>query len=152
MSSAVLERQPVDYWLPSEDADDVDLSTDTGDEPTSEANSRSNADDSGRAARKKFARSLSLRRQFDLLADELAADTVGVSSSRRLVAHPSFGGILMMGAEAIPFLIERVESGEHRPTWLKILGSLTSLPPSAGQETIDDSAEAWIRWARSSPR
>ena len=145
MSSAVLERPSIDYWEPVDNAD-ADPWVDTGDEaykPT--AHGRTSAE--GGSASNALTRSLISAARFNRLADELAADAAGVSSTRRLVAHPAYGGILLMGREAIPFLIERVQSGEHRPTWLKLLGSLTSLPPSAGQETIDGSANAWIRWA-----
>lgn len=87
-----------------------------------------------------------LRDRFDVLADELAAATRGMSSTRRAVRHPAFRDILALGNDAIPYLVERLERDETRPIWLRLLGLLTSFQPGAGAESIDESAKAWIRW------
>jgi hypothetical protein len=141
----------VNYW----DIDDSDEgwgSEDVGDELWAPEGGPDRDDltapESDADARDALSTELVLQARFDRLADTLAADSVGVSATRRLVAHPAYNGIVLLGKDAIPYLIDRVESGEHRPTWLKLLGSVTKLPPSAGQSTIDASAEAWIRWAR----
>jgi hypothetical protein len=91
-----------------------------------------------------------LSAQFELLADELAADSLGVSSTRRLMQHPAYIGILSLGDEAIPLLLERLEAPGPRPVWLRLLSSLTSFVPGAGQETIPAAAEAWLQWGKRS--
>lgn len=87
-----------------------------------------------------------VREEFDYLADELAAASIAVSSTRRLRSHPAYIGILSLGGQAIPLLLERLRTGETRPTWLSLLGLLTKLPPAAGAETIDEAADAWLTW------
>lgn len=87
-----------------------------------------------------------VREEFDYLADELAAASIAVSSTRRLRSHPAYIGILSLGGEAIPLLLDRLRAGETRPTWLSLLGLLTKLPPAAGAETIDEAADAWLTW------
>ncbi|MCW2570273.1 MAG: hypothetical protein JWO88_331 [Frankiales bacterium] len=88
------------------------------------------------------------RTQFAELADELEIATAGLSSTRRASRHPAYGEILAMGDVAIPWLLERLEAPGARPLWLRLLGTLTSFQPGAGQETISESAKAWLRWGR----
>jgi hypothetical protein len=147
MSSAVLERESISFWG-VEDFDAVDPQRwlmVAAQAPAVRADEASHSDDS----RDHYVRDLVLRSRFNVLADQLADDTAGISSTRRMVRHPAYVGILLMGQDAVPYLVERLQTGEHRPTWLKLLGSLTSLPPSAGQETIEGSTNAWLRWAKS---
>jgi hypothetical protein len=89
-----------------------------------------------------------LRAQFDLLADELLLDGAGVSVPRRLAGHPAYVGILSLGEQAIPLLVERLASAGGRPIWLTLLGSLTGFQPGAGKETVREAAAEWIRWGK----
>ena len=89
---------------------------------------------------------------FVELADELAAATRGLSSTRRAMRHPAYGEILAMGNVSIPWLLERLERPGDRPLWLRLLGSLTPFEPGAGRETISDAAVAWIEWGKSRSR
>jgi hypothetical protein len=93
-----------------------------------------------------------LRAQFDTLAEELLLDAAGVSVPRRLAGHPAYLGILALGDRAIPLLVERLETGEGRPVWLTLLGSLTGFQPGAGRQTIREAAEDWIAWSRHNVR
>ncbi|MGI8805127.1 MAG: hypothetical protein ACR2IN_05470 [Thermoleophilaceae bacterium] len=87
--------------------------------------------------------------QFDALADELAQAALGLSSTRRAARHPAYGEILALGEVAIPWLLGRLEMPGNRPLWLRLLGTLTSFQPGAGQQTVTDAAESWLRWGRS---
>jgi len=87
--------------------------------------------------------------QFDALADELARASSGLSSTRRAARHPAYGEILALGEAAIPWLLERLEAPGARPLWLRLLGTLTSFQPGAGQDTVPAAAEKWLRWGRS---
>jgi hypothetical protein len=85
---------------------------------------------------------------FDLLADELVEATSGMSSTRRAARHPAYGEILALGDRAIPWLLLRLEEPGERPLWLRLLGALNRIQPGAGQETVAESAQAWIRWGK----
>ena len=91
---------------------------------------------------------LDKRLSFELLADELASATLGMSSTRRASVHPAYRDILTWGEAAIPYLVRRLDDEIDRPIWLRVLGSLTSLQPGAGKDTVEEAADAWIRWAR----
>jgi hypothetical protein len=82
--------------------------------------------------------------QFELLADELLADGVGVSVPQRLATHPAYVEILSLGPRVIPLLANRLATPGGRPIWLALLGSVTGLPPMLGCETISEAATAWL--------
>jgi hypothetical protein len=102
----------------------------------------------GAAHREPDRESQETRELFAMLADELAQATTGLSSTRRATRHPAYTEILAIGPDAVPLLIERLARDEHRPLWLTLLGSLTGLPPGAGEDTIPASAAAWMRLHR----
>ena len=143
MSGAALlmERPATDFWSTTGD----DLLSDT---PALVLVSNAGSEEPSWGGHSDDALAILKRARFERLADELATASAGVSATRRLTRSPEFVEILLMGDDAIPMLIERVETGETRPTWMKLLGLLTSLPPSLGEETIDASADAWLRRAR----
>lgn len=89
-----------------------------------------------------------LRDEFDLLADELVQAAGGASSTRRAMREPAARDIVAMGPAVIPLLVERLDQSGYRPLWLRLLGTLTSFQPGAGEETVDDAARAWIRWSK----
>jgi len=84
--------------------------------------------------------------EFNELADELEDAAVGLSSTRRAMAHPAFAEILALGDSAIPRSLERLRHSSNRPLWLRVLGTLTPFPPGAGAATIDGAEATWIRW------
>ena len=89
-------------------------------------------------------------RRFALSAKQLLDDAAAVSAPRRLMRHPAYLEILSMGEAAVPLLLQRLETQRGRPIWLSLLGLITVAPPGLGTETIDDAAEAWIRWGKRS--
>jgi hypothetical protein len=89
-----------------------------------------------------------LRDSFNVLADELEEAAAGLSSTRRALRYPAFVEILALGDSVVPEVIERLRISENRPLWLRVLGTLTPFPPGAGASTIDEAADAWIRWGR----
>lgn len=91
---------------------------------------------------------VTLRDSFGVLADELEEAAAGLSSTRRASRYPAFVEILALGDSVVPEVIERLKISENRPLWLRVLGTLTPFPPGAGASTIDEAADAWIRWGR----
>jgi hypothetical protein len=89
-----------------------------------------------------------IRNSFNELADELEEAAAGLSSTRRALRYPAFIEILALGDTVVPEVLERLRISENRPLWLRVLGTLTPFPPGAGESTIDDAADAWIRWGR----
>lgn len=86
--------------------------------------------------------------RFAIYARLLEMDAAGVSAPRRLARHPAYAEILSMGDDAIPFLLRKLQGKSGRPLWLSLLGNITAERPGLGNETIDDAADAWIRWGR----
>jgi hypothetical protein len=89
-----------------------------------------------------------IRKSFDELASELEESTAGLGSTRRAVRDPAFVEILSLGDAAIPLVVDQLAHSSNRPLWLRMLGTFTSSPPGAGQDTIDEAAAAWIQWER----
>jgi hypothetical protein len=70
-----------------------------------------------------------------------------------LMRHRAYIGILALGRPVTPLVLDRLQSGRGmRPIWLRLLGSLTHVPPGAGEETIDAATAAWISWGKSGVR
>jgi hypothetical protein len=85
--------------------------------------------------------------EFEFLADELEEAAVSVSSTRRLMGHPAYIGILALDERAIPLVLQRLRRNSQ-PIWLRLLSSLTAFQPGAGQENVANAAEEWIRWGK----
>ncbi len=86
--------------------------------------------------------------RFAQLAEELEDAAAGLSATRRAMRLPAFNEILALGEDVVPDVIERLKTSDNRPLWLRVLGTLTPFPPGAGEETVDDAADAWIQWGR----
>jgi hypothetical protein len=96
------------------------------------------------------AESPSVKVEFEQLAAELEAAGALVSSTRRLMRHRAFVGILALGPPVIPLVLDRLRTSDvTRPVWLRVIGSLLHAPPGAGQETVDAAANVWLRLHRS---
>lgn len=102
-------------------------------------------DESDIAAQRKLAET---KARFEILADELEEASAAMSSTRRAVHHPAYVGVLALGEDVIPFLLQRLETSRSRPILLRLLGSLTAFQPGAGRETVAEAAAEWIRWGR----
>lgn len=88
--------------------------------------------------------------RFAVLATQLAVDAAGVSAPRRLLRHPAYVEILLMGEDAVPLLLQRLQRPGGRPVWLSLLGMITTAPPGLGTETTEDATTAWLRWGKKS--
>jgi hypothetical protein len=86
--------------------------------------------------------------RFEQLAEELEEAAAGLSATRRARNLPAFNEILALGEEVVPDVIARLKTSDNRPLWLRVLGTLTPFPPGAGMDTVDEAADAWIRWGR----
>jgi hypothetical protein len=122
----------VDYW----EDEDCDLRDDTGEQLLDRV---SGAIDRARSDTNAI---------FDLLADDLESAMLVAGSTRRLMRHSAYTEILAMGEDAIPLLLERLGRPGARPLWLRLLGSLTTFQPGAGQSTVPEAAAAWITWGK----
>jgi hypothetical protein len=75
---------------------------------------------------------------------------VVMSSTRQATNHPAYVELLTMGTNVIPLVLARLKHTRSRPVWLRLLGSLTTFQPGAGEQSITDAAAAWMRWAKRS--
>ena len=142
MSSAAvaIQPEPVEFWEAEEErlqpARPLRAVPSPAPQPSAQSGAAADLDAEDVAAR------------FAVLADQLEAESTIVSNTRRLVRQPAFIDILALGNDAIPLLLHRLETSDAQPVWLRLLGSLTSFQPGAGQETIEAAAAEWLRWGR----
>lgn len=67
------------------------------------------------------------------------------SSIRRASRAPEYKLILLIGADAVPMVLDRLRV-EPDPLWIWLLGDLAEVDPAEGTTTISDAAEKWLRW------
>ena len=87
-----------------------------------------------------------IHRQFARLASDWRAETAHESLERDKVAHPLYLRIVALGWDAVPFLVQELQS---RPDcWFLALESITGADPVSrvGAKGIEQAAEVWISW------
>lgn len=82
---------------------------------------------------------------LDLLLDAWEGATAHQSSIRRATEHPFYKLILRADEQAIPHLLDRL-ARDPNPLWIWALGDLSGEDPAAGSTTVDEAADAWLRW------
>jgi hypothetical protein len=136
-SSAVAERREAEFWEAEEQID----------RSGSALRAVPVRPDDDRHARES-SRPGDVAAWFAVLADQLEAESSMVSNTRRLMRHPAFIDLLALGDDVVPLLLDRLETSDAQSVWLRVLGSLKSFQPGAGQETIDASVAQWLQWGR----
>jgi hypothetical protein len=87
---------------------------------------------------------------LDVLLDAWEAATAHQSSIRRATEHSFYRMILRAGDRAVPYLLDRLER-EANPLWIWALGDISGEDPAAGTTSVDDAADAWLRWGAEQP-
>jgi hypothetical protein len=76
------------------------------------------------------------------------AETQFLSDAHRIINHPAFQEIILMGDGVVPLLLRDLEKGPRLWVWAlpRITGANPVPPTDAGN--IRKMAEAWLRWGR----
>ncbi len=86
------------------------------------------------------------RKRFQELADRWQEETVFLSNSARINAHPALQEIISMGQPVVPLVLERMRSqGGH---WFEALRQITGarpVPPES-RGRIKGMTQAWLDW------
>jgi len=90
-----------------------------------------------------------LAERFSTLAAEWKRDTVLLSSTSAITAHPAYQAIIALGPAVVPLLLQDLE---REPThWFEALQAITGEDPVPEQQRgrILAMTEAWLAWGRS---
>jgi hypothetical protein len=94
--------------------------------------------------------SIENRVSFELLADELEDYAAARSSMGRVRRHPAFVELIELpDRELLALVFARLRRG-HRPLWLGVLAAVADVDPALGSQSLDEAAERWLEWGRSS--
>lgn len=90
-----------------------------------------------------------LAERFSTLAKEWKRDTVLLSSTSALVAHPAYQAIIALGLAVVPLLLRDLECESIH--WFEALQAITGEDPVPKQHRgrILAMTEAWLEWGRS---
>jgi hypothetical protein len=94
---------------------------------------------------------LALKDIFDSRVRDWMDDTQWVSSISTITAHRQFAEIVNMGEIAIPFVLERLASGELNIHWFPLLKDLahgTDPVPPEYRGRVRQMANEWLAWGR----
>ena len=90
-----------------------------------------------------------LAERFSTLAEEWKRDTVLLSSTSVIVAHPAYQAIIAMGPAIVPLLLRDLEREPIH--WFEALQAITGEDPVSKQQRgrILAMSEGWLAWGRS---
>ncbi len=89
-----------------------------------------------------------LAARFHALADRWEDETVFLSSSAHMAAHPDYKAIVSLGMPAVPLILKRMQTqGGH---WYHVLRDITKVNPvdPAERGNVAAMQRAWLRWGR----
>ena len=89
-----------------------------------------------------------LAARFHELADRWEEETVFLSSSAQMTAHPDYKAIVSLGMPAVSLILKRMQTqGGH---WYHVLRDITKVNPVDPSERGNVAAmqRAWLRWGQ----
>lgn len=89
-----------------------------------------------------------VERVFEALANKWRHETSHISSTTKLIMHPSYQSIIGMGPTVVPLLLRRLQQRpEH---WFWALSAITRHNPVKPEDagSISKMTEAWLEWGR----
>lgn len=89
-----------------------------------------------------------LEERFREEADTWDRETVYLSSTLKIILHPSYQRIMAMGPGVVPFLLRDLQ--KNRRSWFWALRHLTHADPvpSEDQGNLDKMIAAWVAWGK----
>lgn len=88
-----------------------------------------------------------LRQRFTQLASFWEAETAALSALDDMVTHPAYLGIIGLGLQAVPLILERLAA--EPDFWFEALHAITGEDPASAEETVEGAAKAWLVWGQS---
>jgi len=86
------------------------------------------------------------RERFDTLASQWRDETRFLSSTTDIAMHPAYQGIIGMGADALPYILEDLRTNSGHWFWaLKAISNDDPVPPR-DRGNIRRMTDAWLRW------
>lgn len=86
------------------------------------------------------------RDRFRRLAQQWSTETRWVSSTTQLAMHPAYQGIIGMGRDVLPFILEELRSNSGQWYWaLKAISNEDPVPPR-DRGLVKRMDQAWLRW------
>jgi hypothetical protein len=94
----------------------------------------------------------SVEHKFQRLADLWRTETVYVSSTSDLVAHPAFQEIVAMGSAVIPLLLRELKNSTGH--WHRALQRIIGVNPVAPADrgNMERTVAAWLQWGKEQAR
>ena len=89
---------------------------------------------------------LSLKEKFQKLADQWRRETRLLSASDEKILHPSYQSIIAMGWNAVPLVLNELQSS--RGHWFWALQFMAGVDPVPEGASIDQARDAWLEWGR----
>jgi hypothetical protein len=91
-------------------------------------------------------KSLSKKKQFDLLVKQWRKETGNCSVLAQRYAHPAYRKILTMGPDAIEWILKELKERPDR--WFSALADLTEHYEIGPEHSFDSAVSAWLKWGR----
>jgi hypothetical protein len=82
--------------------------------------------------------------RFEALASWWEEDTLVISSTTEVVMHPAYQGIIGLGLQAVPLILERLR--REPAQWFWALHHITGYNVAPDNSTVDEAARAWLSW------
>jgi hypothetical protein len=86
--------------------------------------------------------------QFARLVAVWKEETLPLSSSVQMTAHPAYQAIIALGPPVIPLLLRELEQNPDH--WFAALRTLTGANPVQPEQQgrVNEMADAWLQWAK----
>jgi hypothetical protein len=88
-------------------------------------------------------------RVFAELAAQWRKETLHLSDTDKIVAHPMYRALIALGERVVPFMLKELE-GENPEHWFAALHEITGENPVKPEERgrMKEMAAAWLAWGR----
>jgi hypothetical protein len=97
---------------------------------------------------------MAIKEQFDQLAKEWYAQAMFHSFYNPIMSPEPCRQLVKLGKQVIPYIIERLKSGDHWIAWCWLLTEITGIETGEGivheggfaKGSVDEMAKWWINW------
>lgn len=87
-----------------------------------------------------------LQERFEQLKSQWKRDTEMLSSISRIIKHPAYQKIILIGEKAIPLILADLQKEPDH--WFYALTKLTKADPVKPEDDFDQAIEAWLSWGK----
>ncbi|WP_204103153.1 MULTISPECIES: hypothetical protein [Spirulina sp. CCY15215] len=87
-----------------------------------------------------------LQERFDQLKSQWKQDTEMLSSISRIIKHPAYQKIILIGERAIPLILSDLQKESDH--WFYALTKLTKTDPVKPEDDFNQAVEVWLNWGK----